>query len=817
MNLSSGTMLHNGSYRIVKPLGHGGFGITYLAEQVSLNNRKVCIKEFFPAEYYNRDIDGCNISLASQINAEVMGKFKSKFIKEAQTIATLYHPNIVHIFDVFEENNTAYYVMEYIEGSSLSDVVKSRGTLSEEKSVKYIKEVASALKYIHDKNINHLDVKPGNIMLRTQGDNAILIDFGLSKHYDDGGVQTSSTPVGISHGFAPIEQYKAGGVSTFSPTTDIYSLGATLYYLVTGNVPPHATDVGEDGLPLLPEHLSAGVRRAIKRSMYYWRKDRPQSIDEFLALLDDDKVATPLSEATVISVESRQEGESTIINVEPKAQPKNEHIPKKPKRGLWMLIFIFVLVAVVSFVLLGGGSSEGSKNADAQTVVQDSVVMSMPPSQDSVDRTASINTILSLKSVANETIKVGGGVAKIKYDITNPIDGESVKCNTDVDWLILEQSDGVISCTAEANTTHKDRTAVVTLTYCDQSISADICQYSTPPNNEIWYITTDSKKIDVYEDFFLSTVISHTYNDGKGVIKFDEDVAVNVLSSPFSECTNLETLILPDCLSGLPEYYLWGCENLKEFRCIDATEDGRCMIINGDLSAFASVGIETYDIPEGVTAIGCAFQHCQNLKSVTLPSTLGSIEDWWLLSSIYGRPFCNCKNLKEFKGKFASNDGRCLISNGTLYAFAPAGLTEYTIPNSVTTIGDGAFWLCDNLKDITIPYSVKRIDGAFWHCDKLEDVYCMSTIPPEAANGIFDNNINIYVPAESVDEYKKAEGWKEYADRIFPIEYIYHTLEASETLSHVAYKYETTAKKILELNPGLDPVRLLIGQKIRVK
>ena len=284
MNLSSGTTLHNGNYRIIKTLGQGGFGITYLAEQV-LVRRMVCIKEFFPKEYYNRDSDSCNISLGSASNAEVIGKFKSKFLKEAQTIATLDHPHVVHIFDVFEENNTCYYVMEYIDGISLSEMVKARGALSERSAVKYIMEVASALGYIHERKVNHLDVKPGNIMVQADGDSAILIDFGLSKHYDDAGDQTSSTPIGISHGYAPIEQYKAGGVSTFSPATDIYSLGATLYNLVTGKVPPQATDVGEEGLPSLPHHLSPNLCMAIERSMSYWRKQRPQTIGDFMNIL----------------------------------------------------------------------------------------------------------------------------------------------------------------------------------------------------------------------------------------------------------------------------------------------------------------------------------------------------------------------------------------------------------------------------------------------------------------------------------------------------------------------------------------------------
>ena len=370
MQLKPNALIERGKYRIIDALGHGGFGITYLAEQV-MTKRKVCIKEFFPKGYYSREDDSSSVRISSQEFAENMERFKAKFIKEAQTIASLDHSNIIHIHDAFEENGTAYYVMEYVEGGSLRDIVKEQGPLSEDTAKRYIRAVASALSYIHEQKINHLDVKPGNIMVRTKDDSAILIDFGLAKHYDIVGDQTSSTPVGISHGYAPIEQYTSGGVREFSPSTDIYGLGATLYYLVTGEVPPHATDIGEEGLPKLPDHLSHGVCQAIIKSMQYWRKDRPQDIKEFLKLLDDEQgVVAPVAEDTIINVETKSVDESTVINVEPKPtpqpapQPKNEPKPKnelKSKKVLWLGIFLFILAAVASFVLLGGGSPEKEK------------------------------------------------------------------------------------------------------------------------------------------------------------------------------------------------------------------------------------------------------------------------------------------------------------------------------------------------------------------------------------------------------------------------------------------------------------------------
>ena len=284
-SLLDGTELQGGRYRIICTLGRGGFGITYLALQV-IADRLVCIKEFFPKGYYNRAINSCSITLASQSNVEMMDRYKLKFIKEARTLAQFKHPNIVRIFDIFEENDTAYYVMEYIEGGSMSQLVARKGALSEDLATKYMLLVASAVSYIHNRKVMHFDIKPANIMISSDDDSPMLIDFGLSKHYDSSGQQTSTTPLGISHGFAPIEQYQEGGVAEFSPCTDIYSMGATLYYLVMGKVPPTAAIVGEDGLGELPSRLSKGVRDVIYGAMRYRRKDRIQTASDFLSMLN---------------------------------------------------------------------------------------------------------------------------------------------------------------------------------------------------------------------------------------------------------------------------------------------------------------------------------------------------------------------------------------------------------------------------------------------------------------------------------------------------------------------------------------------------
>jgi len=281
-HLPTNTLLQGGKYKIERVLGQGGFGITYLAVQTMLG-RIVCIKEFFLKDFCTRTASG-EVVNGMAASSEFVERYRNKFIKEARIISKFDHPNIIHVVDTFTENGTAYYVMEYIEGASLDEIIRRDGAMPEDKAMGYIKQVARALDYIHQRSVNHLDVKPANIMVSRSDNRAILIDFGVSKQYDEQGEQTSSTPIGISHGYAPIEQYRAGGVSTFSPQSDIYALGATLYKLITGNTPPQPSDIINDGLPQLPNNVSAELKNLICYAMQIRKGDRPDSVDCFMAV-----------------------------------------------------------------------------------------------------------------------------------------------------------------------------------------------------------------------------------------------------------------------------------------------------------------------------------------------------------------------------------------------------------------------------------------------------------------------------------------------------------------------------------------------------
>ncbi len=303
-NLPAGASLQGGKYRIVKVLGQGGFGITYLAVQTGLG-MKVAIKEFFLKGSCQRDTATSEVSVPVTDNAELVTKCLKKFKSEARKIASLNHDHIVSIIDIFDENGTSYYVMKHLGGGSLADRVKN-GAMREEDALKVINEISDALKTIHSHGLLHLDIKPANILFDERG-RSILIDFGVSKYVDsDKDTTTTSSLVGFSRGFAPLEQMNAT-VSTLTPATDIYALGATLYNLVVGTIPPEASLVMDSGLPEMPSVISHEVKNAITCSMQPRRKDRPQDVDSFLKLLPEDgveleeiPVQTPIDEDTVI-------------------------------------------------------------------------------------------------------------------------------------------------------------------------------------------------------------------------------------------------------------------------------------------------------------------------------------------------------------------------------------------------------------------------------------------------------------------------------------------------------------------------------------
>ena len=349
--LSNISTLQNNKYKVETLLGTGGFGNTYLATHAVLG-RKVAIKEFFMKEYCDRDQTTSQVIVHTDSSRQIVERYKQKFLKEAQMIASIKNEHIIQIHDIFEENGTAYYVMEYVDGGSLKDKVESEGAMTEAAAIDYIRQISDALSYLHKHSILHLDIKPANILV-DKDNKAILIDFGISKHYDSDGGQTSSTPAGVSKGYAPIEQYQQGSISGFSPSTDIYSLGATLYFLLTGETPPEASIIYEDGLPTIVSTFSKTIQNVVTTSMSPRRKDRFQSMEELLrALPDNPDLATDGGHtgSKVLTEETTSIVQQSVNNV----SSANNEIPQHNKAKSNGLIKLIVAFVVVGLLVLSG-------------------------------------------------------------------------------------------------------------------------------------------------------------------------------------------------------------------------------------------------------------------------------------------------------------------------------------------------------------------------------------------------------------------------------------------------------------------------------
>lgn len=272
----------NNVYVIEKLLGNGSFGITYLAK---CNGRKVAVKEFFMHQFCGRENSTYEVTGSSPGNQ--IEYYGNKFKLEAANLKKLKHDNIVRVFETFEANNTFYYSMDYIDGESLDKYIKRNGALTEEETVDCMLSISDAIKYMHSKKMLHLDLKPSNVM-RSSAGQYFVIDFGLSKQFDEKGEPESSSNIGLgTPGYAPTEQVEHNG-KLFAPWIDVYALGGIFFKMLTGNTPPTASEVLNTGLPI-EELKSHGVSKAaitlIKSMMEPIWKKRIQDVDTVIKKL----------------------------------------------------------------------------------------------------------------------------------------------------------------------------------------------------------------------------------------------------------------------------------------------------------------------------------------------------------------------------------------------------------------------------------------------------------------------------------------------------------------------------------------------------
>jgi serine/threonine-protein kinase len=303
--LPSGTKLLNGVYEIKRVLGQGGFGITYQAHDTRLS-RPVALKEFFPEGCWR---EGTTVISAGRWTSATYTDAKDNFLQEGKALGQFNHPGIVRVFYYFEENNTAYMVMEYLHGKSLAKLLQQRGgKMSEKESFFYIGKIAQALKIIHEGQFLHQDIKPDNVML-TDDDRVVLVDFGAARDFAGKNKDTKFFTAMLTPGYAPLEQY--GQTLKMGAFTDVYALGATLYHLLTGEIPTSAVEraagVELKSIRELNPNINPEIEQAIFKAMMMEAQQRSQSVEDFLSLLNKGKASAIASDEKLHFYQSEQD------------------------------------------------------------------------------------------------------------------------------------------------------------------------------------------------------------------------------------------------------------------------------------------------------------------------------------------------------------------------------------------------------------------------------------------------------------------------------------------------------------------------------
>lgn len=408
-HLQPNITLQGGKYRIERVLGQGGFGNTYVGINTVFNER-VAIKEFFMRGVSLREDDQISISISVPENKDSFNAQKDKFKKEALRIRQLKNEHIVAVHDLFEENGTAYYVMDYVDGENLAERLKRTGRPLKDSEVRLIfPQILDALKAVHDAGIWHLDLKPANIMIEKEG-NIKLIDFGASKQLNaQKGGATTSTAISYTNGFAPREQMEQN-FEKFGPWTDLYALGATLYNLLTRKHPPLPSDIDDDEssdkhlvLPF-PDGVSDDMKQLVLQLMQTNRKRRPQSVSDLSPLMeqsikakihsekpveskteeiDDSEVtiiANPQSEVTIIEHKTKAE---TPTIVAPAQSVNNNYatvVDKGESNSTRNIIIGGIVCVVLFFIYMAFRGSGDSYDSPAPVVQNDNHVVSEPSS-----------------------------------------------------------------------------------------------------------------------------------------------------------------------------------------------------------------------------------------------------------------------------------------------------------------------------------------------------------------------------------------------------------------------------------------------------
>lgn len=405
--LPLGTIV-NGRYLIGKVLGIGGFGITYLGYDLTLEI-KVAIKEYMPSSLATRHADHYSVALTGRVEQDFRNGME-KFLDEAKILAKLQNtPHVVSVQNYFKENNTAYFVMEYIDGMSLKDyLAKQGGKIPCAQALTILQPIMEALAQVHAMNLLHRDISPDNIYITSQGESRLL-DFGAARFALGDG---KSVSVILKHGYAPEEQYSSHGNQ--GPWTDVYAMGATMYRCITGVLPPDSVErihgdtlkrPSELGVPI-PAH----VENALFKALSMKTEDRFPNMEAFLGALTgrisvQDQVAASIRQRTQATAYSQPVYGNTAAQQAKVVSAFSRFLTYMKANPIiaWIsgggLVAVIALCIILPIALSGGGKDTPADGGDGAVISQQPPFTTQPDTSDMVERDLGVlNATISIPS-----------------------------------------------------------------------------------------------------------------------------------------------------------------------------------------------------------------------------------------------------------------------------------------------------------------------------------------------------------------------------------------------------------------------------------
>ena len=771
--LPPGAQLHAGKYLVGKVLGQGGFGITYVGLDQPLD-MKVAVKEYFPTQMASRTGGTSALSWHTSVMDRDSGR--EGFVREARKMAKIHRiPNVVEVRDVFYENDTAYIVMDFVEGETLKDRLIRTGPMEAEQCIQTLRPVMESLTMAHGRGLIHRDISPDNIMLDPAG-TVWLLDMGAAKDIDvQTGDRTQSSQMVVKHGFSPPEQSASAG--KIGAWTDVYAMCATIYYCVTGKLTPDAVDRLMGAALEMPASIPQNLAAALERGLALHPDERIQSMEELIETLDG------VIRKQKVKTKKTEEKKGIKEKKERKQIPLTERlrsIPKAVKLGVPAALLALLAVLVVPEIMRTWGFQYALYDdhvvitgypRKATSVDIPSTIRGRPVTM--IDSSAFVWTLNNTDGIKLSSVTIPESVTDIGDNAFADTDLTTVKIPAGVRSIgrgAFSACSYLTDIEVDAgNRVYKDVDGVL----FERNMTSILCY---PAGRRDTAYSVPDGVLEIGSAAFKGCV---------GLREIDlPDGIVSIQDEAFYSCHGLESISLPDTVEMMGTNAFGSCDSLysaivpldasisensfgqttEVIRVGEALKNGECgknaewtFYDNGVFIVSGTGPMTDYTygytghpyesnmpwwdlreeilsvyILDGITTLGeASFVFCKNMTGISLPDSLTAIGERAL--------FC-CDLLADMTipggvteiGAFAFDGamitevlippGVTVIERGVFYECYE--LTDVYLPNGVTEIGQRAFFACRSLRSITIPDSIRSIgDGAFFACRSLTDVY----------------------------------------------------------------------------------------------